>query len=432
MGMKAVILAAGRGTRLHPLTATRQKSMIPLAGKPILYHVLSAVKAAQISEVVLVVNEFADEIRQYFGTGERFGLSITYVDQGKCLGTAHALHMAAENTKLNDDFLLIHGDLIFDHAVMERLHAAKGGSVVVGAHVDNPWEYGVLTCNGSHLTEVRERPPEQEAKGCMVNAGIYLLESSFLDAVAKGEAERHEYDIPHALNHYIEGGSRVEVLEHRGYYRDVGRPWELLEANEFIMKKIDHRIEGELEPGVVIKGDVVIEKGTVITGTSYIKGPVYIGKNCEIGPNCFIRDNVNISDDVRIGRAVEVKNSLILNGSKAEHLAYIGDALIGAGCNFGAGTKVANLRFDDKPINVRIKGETVSSGRRKLGAILGDGVKTGVNASIMPGVKAGPNTHIGPGVIVYRDLDPNIRIFVVQEYDITPIGEGDEEGGGTG
>lgn len=424
--MKAVILCAGRGKRLEPLTSTRQKCMIPIAGKPILYHLLSAVKRAGIKDIVVVVHEHKEEIINYFGNGKKYGLSIKYVDQKNAKGTAHAVYCAREY--LNDSFLVINGDLIFEHNTMEHIRNFNGENLVVGAQVEDVSNYGVLNRLSPRggLKEIVEKPKYAPSKS-LVNAGIYLFNPDFIDIIEKMQKKQKYFDIVHAINDLVLNGSKINILRHKGYFHDIGRPWELLSANEFVMSKIEHKIEGELEPGVTIKGDVVIEKGTLITGQSYIKGPVYIGKNCEIGPNCFIRDNVNICDNSRIGRAVEVKNTLILNNSKAEHLAYIGDSLIGAYCNFGAGTKLANLRFDDGPVIVQIKGKKVSSGRRKMGAIIGDYTKTGVNTCFMPGVKAGPNARIGAGVILSQDAEANQRVILKQEYFFSEVKSKDDE-----
>lgn len=119
----------------------------------------------------------------------------------------------------------------------------------------------------------------------------------------------------------------------------------------------------------------MIGRGTIVRSGTYIQGPVYIGKNCDIGPNCYIRAYTCIYDGVSIGNAVEIKNSIIMENTNINHLSYVGDSIIGANCNFGAGTNIANLKFNDKPVKMNVKGERVSTSRRKLGAVFGDNVK---------------------------------------------------------
>jgi bifunctional UDP-N-acetylglucosamine pyrophosphorylase/glucosamine-1-phosphate N-acetyltransferase len=134
---------------------------------------------------------------------------------------------------------------------------------------------------------------------------------------------------------------------------------------------------------------------------------VIIGRSCEIGPNCYIRPCTAIGDNCHIGAAVEVKNSIIMRGSKIPHLNYVGDSIIGENCNLGAGTKIANLKLDKQNIKVN----DVDTKRRKLGAIIGDSVETGINASINVGTTIGNNTQIGPGALAHGIILPRSKIF---------------------
>jgi bifunctional UDP-N-acetylglucosamine pyrophosphorylase/glucosamine-1-phosphate N-acetyltransferase len=191
------------------------------------------------------------------------------------------------------------------------------------------------------------------------------------------------------------------------YWLNIGYPWELLLANESLMEEIEPQNLGTVEENVVIKGSVSIGKETVIRANSYIQGPVCIGENCVIGPSCYIRPATSIGDGCHIGSAVEVKNSIIMRGSQIPHHNYVGDSVIGEGCNLGAGTKIANLRLDRKDIAVM----GIDTKLRKLGAIIGDGVQTGINASINVGSLIGCNSFIGPGAVADGVVLPNAKIF---------------------
>ncbi len=158
--------------------------------------------------------------------------------------------------------------------------------------------------------------------------------------------------------------------------------------------------KAHVEPNATIKGEVTIGKGTIIRNGSYIEGPVVIGENCDIGPNCYIRSSTAIGNHARVGNAVEIKNTIIMEGTHVGHLSYVGDSVIGRRCNFGAGTKVANLRHDGKNIKVKIKSKIIDSGRRKLGVIMGDDVHTGINTSINIGVMIEKGKSTNPGEIV--------------------------------
>ncbi|GAH47150.1 unnamed protein product, partial [marine sediment metagenome] len=209
-----------------------------------------------------------------------------------------------------------------------------------------------------------------------------------------------------SLQLMIDQGGYISYQE-ISYWLDLSYPWDLLPANEDLLAGIKSQNLGEIEGNVVMKGAVSIGKDTVVRSGSYIVGPVIVGQGCDIGPNCYIRPYTSIGDNCHIGSAVEIKNSIIMRGSKIPHHNYVGDSIIGEECNLGAGTKVANLRLD--------KGEIWVAGmdtkRRKLGVIMGDRVETGINACINVGSVIGNNTHIGPGAVASGVISPDSRIF---------------------
>ena len=186
-------------------------------------------------------------------------------------------------------------------------------------------------------------------------------------------------------------------------------PWDFLRANEQWISKLDEdRIEGEIHPAAVIEGWVHIGTRTRILPGVFIEGNVVIGRDCKIGPNCYIRGNTSIGDGCHIGQSVEIKNCLILSKTHVGHLSYVGDSVLGAGVNFGAGTTTSNLRHDGKNHRSWVDGELIDTGRRKFGAIVGDGVHTGINTSIYPGRKFWPHTTTRPGEIVQHDVKSQI------------------------
>jgi bifunctional UDP-N-acetylglucosamine pyrophosphorylase/glucosamine-1-phosphate N-acetyltransferase len=156
---------------------------------------------------------------------------------------------------------------------------------------------------------------------------------------------------------------------------------------------------------------VVVEEGALVRSGSYIEGPVHIAKGCDIGPNCYIRPSTCLGEGVRVGSAVEVKNSIIMKGTHVPHHNYVGDSIIGERCNLGAGTKVANLRFDDRPVKVTAKGQLMGTGRRKLGVIMGDDVRTGINTMIEPGTVIWEGTVVGMGARARGSIGPCSKVF---------------------
>ena len=194
-------------------------------------------------------------------------------------------------------------------------------------------------------------------------------------------------------------------------WRDVVYPWHLLEVNEEVLKKQKKKIDGVIEKNTTLKGNVIIGKNTIVMNGSYIEGPVVIGEDCKIGPNCYIRPYTSIGNKCHIGNACEVKNSIIMNNTNIPHQNYVGDSVIGENCNLGAGTKVANLRFDKKSISVILNGKKIDTQRQKLGVIMGDNVQTGINSIVNIGSIIGNNVFIGPGTIVQGFIDANSKIM---------------------
>lgn len=400
--MKAVILAAGEGQRMRPLTATRPKVMLPVASKPILEHLLNEVKAAGILEFIFIVGYCDKQVRSYFGGGERWGVKIDYSEQRKQLGTADAIRMVSD--VVDSNFMVINGDVVVSRNDIKRLMKGTHNTMSV-IEVTDPAGLGIVELSGKKVTGIYEktrRPPS-----LMANAGLYLFTKEIFDAISKTEkSPRGEYEITDSLRILMGGKSGLDYIQLKSWL-DLSYPWDLLEANEKMMASLKAQNLGQVEENVVLKGAVVIGKNTVVKSGTYIEGPVIIGDDCRIGPNCYIRPSTTIGNDCHIGAAVEIKNSIIMSGTDVPHLNYVGDSVIGEGCNFGAGTKVANLRLDGQNIHVG----DIDTKRHKLGAIIGDNVKTGINASINVGTIIGNNTFIGPGVVARGNILPNTKLF---------------------
>jgi len=402
--VQAVILAAGEGTRMRPLTFTKPKVMLPVANKPILQHVIENLAKAEVDEVVLVVGYREETVRRYFG-GEFDGIKIKYVRQSKQLGTAHAL-LSAEHL-LEDRFIMLNGDAIVFEEDLKKI--VNEESVIAVRKVSNPQDFGVVEIEDGFVKRIIEKPEKPPSN--LINAGIYIFTREIVDYLRKTPlSARGEYEITDSITMAIAEGMNFKAVR-IGKWIDIGYPWDMLKANEVLLSGIERDIKGEVEDGAVIKGDVVVGEGTIIMAGSYVIGPVVVGRDCRIGPNCYIRPHTSIGDNCHIGNAVEVKNSIIMSNTKIPHFNYIGDSVIGENCNFGAGTKIANLRLDESEIVVNVKGKAVRTGRKKFGAAIGDGVKTGINASINIGSLIGNEVFIGPGAVVNGFIEPNSRVY---------------------
>jgi bifunctional UDP-N-acetylglucosamine pyrophosphorylase/glucosamine-1-phosphate N-acetyltransferase len=177
---------------------------------------------------------------------------------------------------------------------------------------------------------------------------------------------------------------------------------------------MEHKVLGNVEEGAHLIGPVTVAKTARVRSGAYIEGPCLIDEDADVGPNCFIRPCTSIGKNARVGNACEIKNSIIMDWTHVGHLSYVGDSILCEHCNIGAGTITANLRFDDRTVKMMVKDKLVDSGRRKLGAVLGDNVKTGINSVLMPGVKVGVNSWVGPNFMLEKDLPPNTMAFLRQ------------------
>lgn len=395
--MKAVVLVAGKGTRMEPLTADCPKVILQVANKPILEHILNSAVEAGIEGFVFITGYLEEQIKSHFGDGSRWGVSIEYVQQKEQLGTANAIGYARGHVK--GAFLVLNGDMLIGKQDIKDLLSRKEEAVICVKEVENPSDFGVLETENNKVIRIIEKPKNPPTN--LANAGIYLFRESIFGFIDKTRPSvRKELEITDSIQMLIDSGAPVGYSPLKDIWIDIGYPWDLLKANEHLLKTLKGSCQGTVEPNVIIRGEVAIGKGSLIRSGAYIEGPVVIGENCDIGPNCFIRPSTAIGNKVRIGNAVEVKNTIIMEGTHVGHLSYVGDSVIGRRCNFGAGTKVANLRHDGKNIKVMLKGRILDSGRRKLGVIMGDDVHTGINTSINIGVVMGKGRFTLPGEVV--------------------------------
>lgn len=402
--MKALILAAGEGKRMRPLTLARPKAMLPVMGKPVLELILKSATKAGIKNFIIVVGYQAESIKRYFNTGEKWGVNIEYVYQNKQLGTAHAIAVAEDILSSEERFLVLNSDGIFNSSDIKKLMKSKE-ITLLACEVENPEIFGVIEASNDKVKRIVEKSNQPPSN--LANAGVYIFTPEIFKAINKTSiSQRGEYEITDAIQYLIDSGREVRMLKTNSWI-DLTYPWDLLRANELLMQKIENKIEGEVEPRATIKGNISVGKNSILRDGAYIIGPAIIGENSEIGPNCYVRPNTVIGDEVKIGHAVEVKNSIIMKGTHIGHLSYVGDSIIGENVNLGAGTIIANLRFDEKNIKVSIDGKIIDSRRRKLGAIIGDGVRTGINSMINTGTVIWERAIIGPGVFVRGEIASN-------------------------
>ncbi|OGE30503.1 hypothetical protein A2631_00265 [Candidatus Daviesbacteria bacterium RIFCSPHIGHO2_01_FULL_44_29] len=395
-----VILAGGLGTRFLPLTETTPKPLIRIANKPALEHNLEKV-AQHFSEIVLLIGYLKEEVQKYFGDSYK-GVPIRYIDQIEYLGTGHALNSVKEYITY-DDFILMYGDDLYAPIFVEKLLKIPT-SAVIGKVVENWQQFGVFKLkDGNLLDSIVEKPTEYV--GNLVNIGLYKLNKKILplyDQITK--SPRGEFEFTDMLSLFAKDNP-VEVIQVESGWIPLSYPWDILKANKELLSVITTNIEGTVEAGVTVKGELVLGKGSTIKNGAYLEGNFVIGENCIIGPNCFLKEYASIGNDCVIGNAVEITRSIIGNKTYIRHLSYVADSIIGNNVNLAGGTIVSTLKHTETGVKMMINGSLVDTGLKKLGTIIGDNAKTGINTSIYPGRKIASGAWTLPGEVVDKDKE---------------------------
>ena len=388
---------------MRPLTDRRPKPLLPVGDRSLLERVFDTARDV-VDEFVVVTGYRGEMVRDAIGDSYR-GLPVHFVEQADALGTAHAVAQA--EPVVDDDFLVLNGDVVVD-ASLPRALSDAGAPAIAATEVPDPRAYGVLsTAEDGSLAGIVEKPDDPPTT--LANVGCYAFEPEVFEYIERTpESERGEYEITTAIDLLLGDDRQIDVARYEGTWLDVGRPWELLEANELALAELDdeREIDGTVEDDAHLHGPIVVEDGARVRSGAYIEGPALIREGAEVGPNAYVRGATVVGPGAHVGHSVEVKNSVLMADASVGHLSYVGDSVLGRGVNFGAGTNVANLRHDGENVRQTVKGDRVDTGRRKLGAIVGDDAKTGINTALNAGVVLGAGETTAPGEALTRDRLP--------------------------
>ncbi|MFC1847931.1 bifunctional sugar-1-phosphate nucleotidylyltransferase/acetyltransferase [Chloroflexota bacterium] len=372
---QAVVLAAGEGQRLRPFTASKPKVMIPIANKPILRYVIEAAAMNGIRKIVVVVGYRKDQVIDYFGSGEHFGVEIDYVEQKQQLGTAHALKQV--QGRVNGRFLALSGDNIIEPDTISELIRANT-TTILAKEQEFISKYGVIEAQDGIVSGIIEKP--REALSHLVNTGIYAFGDEIFGLIDQ------ETDLTSVIVNMTGLGHEVRVCEATGTWLDVVYPWDMLRLNDSALAKISPSTGGSIESGVNIKGLVSIGEGTTVRSNSYIVGPVTIGENCDIGPSVCILPSTSIGDNVCISPFTTIANSILSHGVEIGPSSHIQDSIIDRGCrirgHFVAQSDETDIRMDDEYHRVYI------------GAMLGENCTIGNSVVASPGIIIGNRSRI--------------------------------------
>jgi len=374
---QAVILAAGEGQRLRPFTVTKPKVMLFIAGKPILQYVIESLAQNGIRNIVLVVGYKKEQVFDYLGSGEQFGVDITYVTQENQLGTAHALTRA--KAKVEDEFLVLQGDKLIDADTIAHFVSLKPTALLVRG-VENPQRYDMVTVKNGLVESISMAGRPREEQGNIVSSGIYAFSRQVFDF------DDTELEIPNVLNNMINQGYKVKVYETEGTWLDVVYPWDILSLNDAILHRVPAEVGGTIESGVSLKKPVRVGKDSLIRSNSYIVGPVVVGDNCDIGPNVCILPSSSVGSNVTISPFSTIRNSVIGDDVSIGPGSMIENSVIDKGCviqgRFTASSGQTEVRVESEHHQVDI------------GAMLGEGCRLGSGVVAQPGVIIGNYSQI--------------------------------------
>lgn len=347
--MKGLVLAGGHGTRLRPLTFTGNKHMLPIANKPMLFYGLEHLSNAGIKEIGLVLGPIKEGVRELVGNGSNLEARITYIDQPEPKGLAHAV-LVAESFLKGDPFVMYLGDNLLKQGVrplINNFFNYNSDCVICVTPVKNPAQYGIVELDSKgNIIRLVEKPKESPSN--LALAGAYLFNDSIFEAVRKIKPSwRNELEITDAIQYLLEVGRKVTVQYIDGWWKDTGKPDDLLEANHLVLDDLQPVLEGIImDASSYIIGKVTVGKNTIIKSNTRIKGPVIIGENCQIGPNVYIGPYTSVGNNVKI-LSGEVEGSIVMEDSVINCNKRIVDSIIGRRSRLESGDDVrpSGLRF---------------------------------------------------------------------------------------
>jgi UDP-N-acetylglucosamine diphosphorylase/glucosamine-1-phosphate N-acetyltransferase len=350
--MQAVILAAGEGKRVFPLTRNRPKAMIPVANHPIIEYVIDALQKNGIQEIIVVVGYRKEQVTRFLNGLE---VPIEVVVQSKQLGTAHALQCA--ESKIKGDFLVLPGDNYIDPQSIARVMDTPN-AILVKEH-PNPSNFGVVLLNNGLVTDIVEKP--DHAPSFMVSTGIYSLKKNFFSSI-RGN------DITDAISVMIRAGELIKAVP-ADDWQDAIFAWDLLKMNRRLLSSLPQAREGTVSRQTIIHGPVRVGKGTTIGPNTVITGPVVIGNDCTIGPNCCIMPNTSIGSRVNLDPFIFLGDAIIMDDTSIGSHSRIIDTVVGERCTLADHTSVSTVAG-----LMEIEGCAI---RSEFGTVLGDNVTSG-------------------------------------------------------
>ncbi len=370
--MRAVVMAGGEGTRLRPMTSSMPKPLLPVVNKPVMEHVLGLLQRHGFTETVGTLQFLASMIRNYFGDGEDFGMTLQYATEETPLGTAGSVKNAEDALK-DDSFLVISGDALTDIDLTDlvRFHRDNDALVTVCLkRVPNPLEFGItIVGEDGQVERFLEKPTWGQVFSDTVNTGIYVMEPEVFERVAPGESVDWSSDVFPAL---LEEGARIFGYVADGYWEDIGTHESYIRAQADVLSGlVDVEIDGfEVAPGIWIAEGAEVDEDAVL------KGPLYIGDYAKVEAGAELREYTVI------GSNVVVKGGAFLHRAVVHDNVYVGPQSNLRGCVIGKNADI------------------MRAARLEEGAVIGDECLVEEEAIVGAGVKVYPYKVIDAGAIV--------------------------------
>src|SRR5579863_5828693 len=373
--MKAVVMAGGEGSRLRPLTIRRPKPMVPIAGKPVMEHILNLLKRHGITDVVVTVQYLASNIEDYFGNGSQLGMRITYSREDVPLGTAGSVKNAED--QLTEPFLVISGDALTDYNLTDiiQYHQEKKSlATLMLAHVHNPLEYGVIITNESgHITQFLEKPSWGEVFSDTINTGIYVIDPKIFSYFEKNKPFDFSQELFPMM---LKNGDPLYGYVANGYWCDVGNLPEYMRANADVLQG---RVDVEI-PAKNIGSNIWCEEGVEIAEDAQLYGPIYLAHDCKIKAGAIIHGPSTIGHYTIIAERAQVDRRIVWNNSYIGERAELRGALVGS----SPSVKSKAVMFE--------------------GSVIGDNSSIQEGAIIQPNIKIWPDKEIEAGAVINTSI----------------------------
>lgn len=441
----AVILAAGEGKRIWPYAVIRPKCMVPVANRPVISYMAETLKGIGIENIIIAGGNMSEQIGNYF----RNDTAVKIIKTDAAKGTAFTLKEAARYVS-EDSFLVLYGDTIIEEqdlkALMESVEETNVPAALIEPLNDEPSNDWICCAvdNGKiyNITGHPRYKCSHRFCGFALTVDVlkYVERNSglFTNVNVGVMAPPNEGYLEMSLADYISDGNNINAIETTGFFIDIDKPWHILEANDFMVRKLCLKLtsnitgeDAEIDPSAVIEGFVKLGRGSKIGRNVVIKGNIIVGDNtlidngtiiegyAVIGNDCIIRNYCQIGIGSSIGNRCIVEHCAEFSGIAMDrvhlyHYMEIG-GIIGTCTDIGAATVCGGLRFDDGKSEHRICGRRERPNKYANCSYIGDFCRTGVNAIIMPGYKTGAYSIVGPGVVLNEDLPDNTLIMVEQQ-----------------